>query len=95
MYEEFVMRKVSAVVFAVGLAASGLSSAAPVEMTDQQLDQVTAGALLNVVAVDLVDVNNNNIAVSIPVNAAIAIGVLGGAIAGAAQGQPGRITQSQ
>ena len=89
------MRKASAVVFAVGLAASGLSSAAPVEMTDQQLDQVTAGALLNVVAVDLVDVNNNNIAVSIPVNAAVAIGVLGGAIAGAAQGQPGRIGQSQ
>ena len=87
------MKKVSAFVFALGLAASGASIAAPVEMTDQQMDQVTAGALINVVAVDVVDVNNNDVAVSIPVNAAVAIGVLGGALSGAAQGRPGRISQ--
>ena len=89
------MRKVSAFVAAMGLAASGFASAAPVEMTDQQLDNVTAGALIEVVAVDVVDVNNNNIAVSVPVNAAVAVAVLGGAVASAAQGQPGRIFQQQ
>jgi len=87
------MKKVSALTAAVALVASGLASAAPVEMTDKQMDKVTAGALINVVAVDVVDVQNNKVAVSIPVNAAVAIGVLGGAVAGAAQGQPGRIQQ--
>ena len=87
------MKKVSALIAAVALAASSFASAAPVEMTDKQMDKVTAGALINVVAVDVVDIQNNKVAVSIPVNAAVAIGVLGGAIAGAAQGQPGRIQQ--
>ncbi|MCW8087354.1 hypothetical protein [Sabulicella glaciei] len=67
--------------------------AAPMELTAAELDAV-AGGLINVVAVDVVDIENNNVAVAIPVNAAVAIGVLGGAVAGAAQGRPGRIVQA-
>lgn len=78
----------------VALAASGTAFAKPVKMTDQQMDGVTAGALVDVVLVDVVDVNNNNIAVAVPVNAAVAVGVLGGAVAGAAQ-RPGAILQNQ
>ena len=89
------MKKLSAVLAAAALAAPMFAQAAPVEMSDEQMDQVTAGALLNVVAVDVVDVNNNNIAVAIPVNAAVAIAVLGGSLANAQQGQPGRIVQQQ
>ena len=62
------------------------------ELHDKELDSVAAGALLNVFLVDVADVNNNDVAVAIPVNAAVAAGILG--IAGAAAGQrPGRINQ--
>jgi hypothetical protein len=66
---------------------------APVALTDAELDAV-AGGLVNVgvVAVDVVDINNNDVlnnndvVVAVPVNAAVA--VLG--VATAAQ-RPGRI----
>jgi hypothetical protein len=35
--------------------------ARPVELADNELDAVAAGALIDVVAVDLVDINNNDI----------------------------------
>jgi hypothetical protein len=57
------------------------------ELTGSELDAVAGGALINVF--DVVDVNNNNVQVAIPVNAAVAVAVLGGAIATATQ--PGRI----
>lgn len=44
----------------VGMVLAGMSSvclAAPVEMTENQMDQVSAGALVNIALVDLVDVN--------------------------------------
>ena len=56
---------------------------APVEMTDAQMDNVTGGALINVFVVDVG--NRNNVQVAIPVNAAVAAGVLGGAIGTATQ----------
>lgn len=61
----------------------------PIEMTDAEMDGVTAGALLTVIAFDVVDVNNNKVAVQAAVNAAI--GVLGNAVA--LQNSPARITQ--
>lgn len=61
----------------------------PTEMTDTEMDAVTAGALLTVVAFDVVDIENNKVAVQAAVNAAI--GVLGNAVA--LQRSPARITQ--
>ena len=65
------------------------AAARPVAMTDEQMDKVTAGALINVALVDVVDVRDVNVQVAIPVNAAVAIGVLGGAVGTAVQ-RPGR-----
>lgn len=70
-------------------AAEQVAASKPVPMTDEQMDKVTAGALLNVALVDVVDVRNVNVQVAIPVNAAVAIGVLGGAVGTAVQ-RPGR-----
>ncbi len=64
--------------------------AVPIELTDAELDAVAAGALIDVVAVDVVDVENNNVAVSVPVNAAVAAF---DSQAVATQGRPGRIRQ--
>lgn len=61
----------------------------PVPMTDEQMDKVTAGALINVLLLDVVDVRDVNVQVAVPVNAAVALGVLGGAIGTALQ-NPGR-----
>lgn len=66
----------------------------PVKMTEAQLDKVAGGALINAVLVDVVDVNNNNVQVAIPVNAAVAVGILGAAGAAALQ-QPGRQIATQ
>lgn len=66
----------------------------PVELTDAELDVVGAGALIDVVAVDLVDINNNNVLNNVTVNlpVAAAVAVLGAAAAGNAfQGSPGRV----
>jgi hypothetical protein len=68
--------------------AGGVSGA--VELTDAQMDAVNAGALVTVV--DVVDIENNQVQVAIPVNAAVAIAALG-AVAGAVATQPGRIGQ--
>jgi len=69
------------------IVTAGVSG--PTEMTDAEMDGVTAGALLTVVAFDVVDVNNNKVAVQAAVNAAV--GVLGNAAA--LQNSPARITQ--
>jgi hypothetical protein len=69
------------------IVTAGVSG--PTEMTDTEMDQVTAGALLTVVAFDVVDVQNNKVAVQAAVNAAV--GVLGNAAA--LQNSPARITQ--
>ena len=47
----------------------------PFEMTEQQLDNATAGALVNVIAFDVVDVQNNRILnnVTVPVQAQVGI----------------------
>ena len=63
------------------------------KMSDAQLDKVSAGALLDVFLVDVVDVRNVDVAVAIPVNAAVAANVLGGGAAAGALQQPGRIRQ--
>lgn len=102
------MKRLAVLATALGLAVSGSVLAEtpaqkadtpkdtavkkPTAMTDQEMDKVTAGALINATVIDLVDVQNNNVAVAVPVNAAVAVGVLGGAVSGALQ-QPGRITQ--
>ncbi len=62
-----------------------------IELTDAELDAVNGGALVNVVAVDVVDISNvaNDLTVNLPVAAAVA--VLGAAAAGNAfEGSPGR-----
>jgi hypothetical protein len=64
-----------------------------VELKDAELDAVAAGALLNVAVIDLVDVNDVNVA--IPVTAAVTaqVGVLSNQVGGAAAGAPGIIRQ--
>ncbi len=64
--------------------------AVPIELTAAEIDAVAGGALIEVVAVDVVDIENNNVAVSVPVNAAVAAF---GSVAEANQGRPGRIRQ--
>ena len=61
-----------------------------IELTGAELDAVAAGALINAVLVDVVDVNNNDVNGAIPVNAAVAIAALGGAAGAAALQRPGR-----
>ena len=71
----------------VGLVLAGISSvslAAPVEMTENQMDQVSAGALVNITLVDLVDVNT---AVATATNVAVlSAGIIQQALAGNTQG---------
>ena len=78
----------------LGLAAPAAFAGEPVTLTDTQMDIVKAGQACSVLSCiqlkDTVDVNNNNIAV--PVNAAVAAGILGGAGALAVQ-RPGRQRQ--
>lgn len=58
----------------------------PVQMTEQQLDNVAAGALVNVIAFDVVDVRNvdvlRNANVNVPVQAQV--GILAAQAAGSA-----------
>ena len=97
------MKRIGTVIAIAALATAGTAFAGQevkqakpqaVKMTDAQLDKVAAG-LITVVAVDVVDVNNNSILnnndvqLLIPVNASVAIGILGNAGAVAAQ-RPGR-----
>ena len=62
-------------------------------MSDAQLDKVSAGALINAFVFDVVDIQNNKVAVAVPVNAAVAVNVLGGPTGAASLQQPGRILQ--
>ena len=99
------MNHVMAVAFAFGVVAAPAAFAAghkapeqksppqAMKMSDAELDKISAGALINAVVVDLVDVNNNQVAVAVPVNAAAAVNVLGGATGAAALQQPGNINQ--
>lgn len=95
------MKKVS-VFAAIATLASGMAFAQqpvstpdaqttrkPVAMTEAQMDKVTAGALIDVVLVDVVDVRDVNVQVAVPVNASVAVAVLGGALSTAVQ-RPGR-----
>lgn len=104
------MKRFAAFSLVVGLATAGPAALAeqaedqvvrnqdskpqPVQMTEAQMDNVAAGALLNVFVVDVADVNNvaNNLDVNvlIPVNASVAAGILGNAGSLALQ-RPGRI----
>jgi hypothetical protein len=79
------MRCFATLFAAIGLATAGSTVLAePVQMTDAQLDNVAGGALVaagNLISLqDVVDVNNNNINVAVPVTAAVAanVGVLSG-----------------
>jgi hypothetical protein len=94
------------VLLAAAVAAFALSSVAiaaepakptqptksgPVKMSDQELDKVAAGALITVIAVDVVDVNNNKVA--IPVAANVAAGILCAECTATQTARPGRINQ--
>jgi hypothetical protein len=57
----------------------------PVKMTDQQLDEVTAGALVNVIAFDVVDIRH--VVEDVNVAAQAQVGIL------SAQAASGRIVQ--
>jgi len=62
--------------------------AAPVELADVEIDAVAGGAPGSLIYLrDVVDVNNNNIAV--PVNAAVAANILGGGAAALGVQLPG------
>jgi hypothetical protein len=63
-----------------------------VELTDAELDVVTGGLVGPVTVVDVVDINQNDVQVAVPVAAAVAIAALG-AVAGAVATQPGRVGQ--
>ena len=76
--------------FAGEVSDKDMSAHTPVPLTEAQMDNVTGGALINAFVVDVVDVRN--VQVAIPVNAAVAAGILGTAGAAALQ-QPGRVEQ--
>ena len=84
------MNRFASFLIALSLALAGSAALAkPVQMTEAQMDNVAGGALITAVLVDVVDVNNNNVQVAIPVNASVAIGILGAAGSAALQ-RPGR-----
>jgi hypothetical protein len=58
---------------------SNVALNAPTELTDAELD-VVAGGLVTVVATDLIEINNNDVEVAIPI--AAGVGVLGAGVAG-------------
>jgi hypothetical protein len=102
------MKRFATLFVAIGLATAGSTVIAeeakdqvskqdakpqPVQMTEKQLDDVAAG-LVNVFLVDVVDIERNNVQVAVPVNAAVAAGILGIAGAGAVQ-HPGRQRATQ
>ena len=65
-----------------------------VQLTDAELDTVSAGqALIDVTAVDLVDINNNAVALQLNLPVAAAVAVLGAAGA-VSTGSPGIIRQT-
>ncbi len=65
---------------ASAVAAPPVMKAAPQEMSDAQMDRVAAGIANfgNLVALDVSNVlNNNDVQVAVPVNAAVAVGAVG------------------
>lgn len=65
---------------ASAVAAQPVAKAAPQEMSDAQMDRVAAGIANfgNLVALDVNNVlNNNDVQVAVPVNAAVAVGAVG------------------
>jgi hypothetical protein len=78
--------------FAGEVSDKDMSAHTPVSLTEAQMDNVTGGALVNAILVDVVDVNNNNVQLAVPVNAAVAAGILGDAGAISVQ-HPGNLTQ--
>jgi hypothetical protein len=68
----------------------------PAQMTEAQMDKVAGGqgSLIEVTLVDVVDVNNNQVQVFIPVNASVAAAILGEAGSFATQ-RPGRVIAIQ
>ena len=76
--------------FAGQVSDKDKSAHTPVAWTETQMDNVTAGALLNAIVVDVVDVRNVQVAVL--VNAAVAVGILGTTDVAALQ-QPGHVEQ--
>jgi hypothetical protein len=69
----------------------------PVMLSAAEMDTARGGALLTVFAVDVVDVNNNNIGVNVPVNAAVGANVLCSTCTAnpTADQRPGNFTQRQ
>ena len=63
--------------------------------TDEQMDKVAGGALVNVIAFDVVDVERNQVAVAIPVKAGVNVALLGTAVGGVANQRPGRTILTQ
>ncbi len=68
--------------------------AAPIELTDAELDAVAGGLLDNVTVVDVVDVNDNQVQLAVPVNAAVAAAAFD-SVANATATQPGNINQGR
>lgn len=106
------MKKFASLTLVALLAATGTStfaeetkvppSAAPLEMSDAQMDSVAAGIanFNNLVAIDVNNVlSGNDVQVAVPVNAAVAVGAVGilsrqtGILTEAAS--PGRTNQQQ
>ena len=84
------MKTVIVSALVLGLTASASFADEPMKLTAGQMDPVKGG-LVTVVAFDVVDVNNNDVDVAIPLNAAAAIAILGKADADATQ--LGRVRQ--
>jgi hypothetical protein len=61
----------------------------PVELTDAELDAVAGGQLFNLALGNLVNIQDVNIGVAVPISAAVAIAVLGVAAA-----QAGNVTST-
>ncbi len=73
-------------------AGAVVTTGAPQEMSDAQMDRVAAGIANfgNLVAIDVNDVlNNNDVQVAVPVNAAVAVGAVG-----ILSRQPGILTEA-
>jgi len=103
------MQRCNALVLALALSSAGSAFASqnkegnadqapkakPAQMTEAQLDNVAAGQLVNVQLVNLL--NNNNVEVAIPVNAAVnvaaAVGVLSSGVVARADQPLGNVTQ--
>jgi len=87
------MKSLMILAAAACLAASGAAFAQePVQMTDSEMDKVTAGlgASLDLSIVATVNALGQTVNVAVPVNASVAVDVLGGAV-GTATGLPGRV----